>query len=144
MAMKKLLVIVVSLLVAVAALGEWRGWFSMTKDGKVAVQVDQAKFKEDHEAFSKTVGEKAKTLKDQVSKLWKNTEGLTGDDKAHAEKELAELEKKHERLEKQLKELENAGPDKFETIKQDLSKNIEEVEKKIEEATPKLAKAKDN
>ena len=141
--MRKLLVVVLVLVVAVGALGYWRGWFSMTKEGKVDVQVVPAKFKQDKEAFSKSVGEKTKAMKDKVARLWKKAEGLTGDDKAHAEKELAELEKKHERLEKQLKELEDAGQDRFESIKQDLSKSLEEVEKKIEELTKKLEKGKD-
>ena len=56
---------------------------------------------------------------------------------------LAELEKKHDRLEQQIKELEDAGQDRFESIKQDLSKTLEEVEKKIEELTKKLEKGKD-
>jgi predicted nucleic acid-binding Zn-ribbon protein len=141
--MKKLLVVVLVLLVGVAALGYWRGWFSATKEGKADVQVDRAKFKQDKEAFSKTVGENTKALKGKIASLWKNAEGLTGDDKAHAKKELAELEKKHERLEKQLKELEDAAPDKFESIKQDLSKALKEVEQKIEELTQKLDKEKD-
>ena len=141
--MKKLLVVVLVLVVAVGALGYWRGWFSVTKEGKVDVQVDPAKFKQDKEAFSKTVGEKAKAMKDQVASLWKKSEGLTGDDKAHAQKELGELEKKHDRLEQQIKELEDAGQDRFESIKQDLSKTLEEVEKKIEELTKKLEKGKD-
>jgi len=130
--------------VATAALGYWRGWFSVAKEGKVDVQVDAAKFKQDKEAFSKVASEKAKSLKDQVASFWKKSEGLTGDDKAHAEKELAELEKKHERLEQQLKELESAGQDKFESIKQDLSKSLDDVEKKIGELTKKLDKGKDN
>ncbi len=142
--MKKLLIFVVVLVVAVGALGYWRGWFSVTKEGKVDVQVDPVKFKQDKAAFSKTVGEKAKSMKDQVASLWKKSEKLTGDDKAHVEKELAELEKKHERIEKQLKELEDtSGPDKFEGIKQYLSKSLEEVDKKIEDLTKKLEKGKD-
>jgi hypothetical protein len=36
-------------------------------------------------------------------------------------------EKKHEGLEKKHKELEDAGQDRFESIKQDLSKTLEEV-----------------
>jgi chromosome segregation ATPase len=141
-AMKRLLVVVLVLVVAVAALGYWQGWFSVAKEGKVGVQVDPAKFKQDKAAFSKTVGEKANALKDKVARLWKKAEGLTGDDRAHAEKELAELEKKHERLEQQLKELAEAGEDKFEGIKQDLSTALEEVEQKIEEWTKKLEKGK--
>jgi chromosome segregation ATPase len=115
----------------------------VTKEGKVSVQVDPKKFKQDKAAFSKTVGEKAKAMKDNVAGLWKRSEGLTGDDKAHAQKELGELEKKHDRLEKQIKELEEAGEDKFENIKQDLAKALEEVEKKTEELTKKLEKGKD-
>jgi predicted transcriptional regulator len=141
--MKKLLVVVLVLVVAVGALGYWRGWFTVTKDGKVDVQVDPAKFKQDREAFSKTVGEKTKSMKDQVASLWKKTEGLTGDDKTQAQKELDELIKKHDRLEQQLKELEVAGHDRFESIKQDLSKTLEEVEKKTEELAKRLAKGKD-
>jgi predicted nucleic acid-binding Zn-ribbon protein len=141
--MKKLLVVVLVLLVGVAALGSWRGWFSVTKEGTVDVQGDPAKFKQDKEAFTKTVGENTKALKSKIASLWKNTEGLKGDDKAHAEKELTELEKKHERIEKQLKELEVASSEKFESIKQDLSKTLKDVEQKIEELTQKLAKEKD-
>jgi TolA-binding protein len=140
---KKLLISLLVVVVAVGVLGYWRGWFSVTKEGNVAVQVDSTKLKQDKDEFGKTVGEKAKVMKDQVANLWKKTEGLTGDDKAHAKQELAELEKKHERLEKQIKDLEDSGQDKFESIKQDLSKNLEEVEKKIEELTKKLDKGKD-
>jgi chromosome segregation ATPase len=141
--MKNLLVVVVVLLLGSAALGYWQGWFSVAKEGRLDVQVDSAKFKQDKLAFSKTAGEKAKAMKEQVAKLWTKVEGLTGEDKAHAEKELAELEKKHGRLEKQLKELEDAGPDRFESRKQDLSKALEEVDHKIEELTKKLEKGKD-
>jgi cell division protein FtsB len=141
-AMRRILVVVLLLVVAVGALGYWRGWFSVTREGQVDVQVDQAKFKQDKVAFSKTVGEKAKAIKDQVASLWNKTEGLTGDDKAHAQKELGELRKKHDRLEQQIKELEDASQDGFESIKQDLSTTLEEVEKKIEELTKKLEKGK--
>ena len=141
--MKKFLVFVFVLIVAIGALGYWRGWYSLTKEGKVDVEMDVAKFKQDREAFSKTAGEKTKALKDQVANLWKKTEGLTGDEKAHTQKELAELEKKHERLEKQLKELADTGQDRFESIRQDISKALEEVDQKIAELTKKLEKRKD-
>ena len=141
--MKKLLIVVLVLLVGVAALGYWRGWFSVTKEGTVDVQGDPAKFKHDKEAFTKTAGEDTKELKGKIASLWKKTDGLKGKDKDDAQKELTELEKKQERLEKQLKELEDSAPDKFESIKQDLSKNLQEVKQKIEELTQKLAKGKD-
>jgi DNA anti-recombination protein RmuC len=141
--MKRFLVFVLLVAVAVGALGYWRGWFNVTNDGKVAVHIDPAKFKKDKDAFSKTVGAKTKVMKDQVASLWKKTEGMTGDDKAQAQKELEELKQKHNRLELQLSELEVAGHDKFESIKQDLTKALDEVEKKIEELTKKLDKGKD-
>lgn len=133
--MKRFLVVVVVLVVAVGALGYWRGWFSVTKAGKVDVQVDSAKFKQDKEAFSKTAGEKAQAAKGQIADLWKNAEGLTGDEKSLAQKQLGELEKKHERLEQQNKELDDAGPGRFETIRQDLAKTLAEVEQEISELT---------
>jgi chromosome segregation ATPase len=141
--MKNLVVAVLVVLAGVVALGYWRGWFNVTKEGTTHVQVDRAKFEQDKEAFGKTVGKKTKALKEELASLWTKAEGLTGDDKAHAKTELAELEKKHERLEKQLKELEDASSDKFDSIKQDLSNNLREVEQKIEELTKKLAKGKD-
>jgi phage-related minor tail protein len=141
--MKKLLVVVLVLIVAVGVLGYWQGWFSVTTNGKVEVQVDAAKFKQDKEAFSKTVGEKTRTMKEQVANLWKKSEELTGDDKAQAQKELGELKKKHDRLEQQIKELDAAGQDRFESIRQDLSNNLADVEKRIEELTKKLEKGKE-
>ena len=141
--MKRLLIFVLVILVGVAALGYWRGWFSVTNGGNADVRVDPAKFKQDKEAFSKSVGEKTKALKDKIAGLWTKADVQTGDEKTQARKELAELEKKHERLEKQLKELEGADADKFESLKQDLSKSLEDVEKKIDELTQKLAKGKD-
>ncbi len=136
--MKKLLVFILVLAVAVGVLGYWRGWFHFSKEGPAGVQFDPAKFKQDKEAFSKAVGAKARAMKNRVAGLWKKSEGLTADDKAHAQKELGELKKKHDRLEQQIKQLDGADPDKFEGIKQDLSKNLEEVDKKIDELTEKL------
>jgi len=141
--MKKLLVVVLVLIVGVGALGYWRGWFTVTKEGKVELQTDPAKFEQDKKVFSKAAGEKANSLKEQFASLWKKSEGLTGDEKARAQKELGELKEKHDRLEKQIKDLDDAGEDRFEGIKQDLSKNLAEVEKKIEELTKKLEKGKD-
>jgi DNA repair exonuclease SbcCD ATPase subunit len=138
--MKKLVLVVLLLLVGVAALGYSRGWFNGTREGNV--QVDSEKFKKDKENFSQTVGEKSNGMKNKIANLWKTSDGLMGDDKAETKKELSELEKKHERLEKQLKELEEAGEDRFDGLKHDIAKSLEEVEQKIEELTQKLSKAK--
>lgn len=139
--MKRVLVIALVLLVAVLALGYFQGWFSVSREG--GVQVNAEKFKQDKAAFSKTVGEKTKALRDKVAKLWKSSEGLTGDEQAQAKKELGELEKKHDRLEQQIQELEQAGQDRFGTLKEDLSKSLDEVEQKIGELTKKLEKGKE-
>lgn len=141
--MRKFLVVVLVVIVAVGALGYWRGWFSVTRAGKVDVQVDSAKFKQDKEEFSKTVGAKAQAMKGQIANLWKNAEGLTGDEKDQAKNELGELQKKHDRLEQQIKELDDAGAGKFESIRQDLSKTLAEVERHIEELTTKLERGKE-
>jgi len=141
--MRRFLVVALVLVVAAGALGYWRGWLSLTKAGKVDVQVDSAKFKQDKEEFRKVVGQKAKGMKGQIARLWENVEGLAGDEKDQAQKELVELEKKHDRLQQQIKELDDAGPGRFESIRQDLSNTLEEVEKHIEELTKKLEKGKE-
>ena len=64
-------------------------------------------------------------------------------DKAQVRTELGDLKKKHERLEQQIKELEDSGQDKFESIKEDLSKSLEHVDQKIAELTKKLEQGKD-
>ncbi|MDB5309342.1 MAG: hypothetical protein JWO38_3544 [Gemmataceae bacterium] len=141
--MRKFLVVVLVLVVAGGVLGSWRGWFSVSKEGTVDVEVNPAKVKQDKDTFSKTVGEKAKAMKNRVVGLWEKSEGLTGDDKARAQKELGELNNQHDRIEQQIKELEVADQDRFESIKQDLSKTLGEVEKKIEDLRKKLEKGKD-
>ena len=133
--MRNLLIVGLVVLVAIGAVGYWRGWFSVTKEGA-------AKYEEDKAAFSKSASEKAKAVKNRLASLWRKSEGLSGEEKAQAEKDLGELEKKHERLEKQLKELDDAGNDKFDGIKQDLSKTLAEVERKIDELEEKLEPAK--
>jgi flagellar motor switch/type III secretory pathway protein FliN len=141
--MKKLLFIVLVLIVCVAALGYWRGWLKVDKGSSTEVQIEPAKFKQDKDAFRMTVVDKTKGLKQKIASLWTKAESLTGDEKAHAKQELAELEKKHERLENQLKELESANAGEFESIKHDLASSLAEVEMKIGELMKKMAKGKD-
>ncbi len=74
---------------------------------------------------------KAKSIKEQLADLWKKTEGLTGEEKAHGQKELTELNANHERVEQQTKELDEVNDDRFETFRQDLSKNLDGMEMKI-------------
>lgn len=137
--MKRLLVFIVIVLIGVGILGYSRGWFDVSKEGGVAV--DRDKFEKDKTAFNQMVSEKAKAMKDAISNLWKKSK-LSDADKASAEKELKELEAKHDRLEAQLKELQQAGEQGFQTLKADLTKALEEVERRTEELTKKLQKKK--
>jgi hypothetical protein len=139
--MKNLLFMALVLAVVIGAVGYWRGWFNVTDHGKVEVQVDKSNFNQDKKAFSKSVGEKASAIKAQVERLWDKSNALTGDEKAQTQKELTELKTKHDRLVQQIKELDDAGEDKFESIKKDLSRALEDVEKKSDELTKKLEKA---
>jgi hypothetical protein len=126
--------------VAAGAVGYWRGWLSVTNEGKVEVQVDAGKFNQDKEAFSKSVGDKAETMKDQVAGLWEKSEGLTGDEKTRVQTELGELKKKRDQLDQKIKELEGVDLNKFESIRRDLLKALEEVEGKIEDLRNNLDK----
>ena len=132
--MRNILIFVLVLAMAAGAVGYWRGWFTVTKDGKVDVQGNPTKFQQDREAFSKSVTAKATALKQRVHSLWEKSDKLSDADK----KELADLKTKHDRLEQQIKELDDAGEDKFDSIKQDLSKTLEDVEKRIEELAKKV------
>lgn len=137
--MKRLVIFLLVVLVAVGALGYWRGWFTMGDDGR-HVQVDAEKFKKDKEAFTRTVSEKAKAMKGMVANLWKKSKTLTDADKTGAEKELKALEEKHDRIEQQLKDLERTGEQNFQSLKDDLNKAMEDIEKRTGELMKKLHK----
>jgi TolA-binding protein len=134
--MRNLLIVVLFLAVAAGVVGYWRGWYSFAKESKVGVESHPTKFTKDREAFSKSVSDKAKSLKQQVESLWAKSDKLSDADK----KELADLKIKHDRLEQQIKELDDAGEDKFDGIKQDLSTNLKDVETRIEELSKKVEK----
>jgi uncharacterized protein HemX len=139
--MKKLLLFVLLLAVVVGVVGYVRGWYTVSENKK-DIQFDAAKFDHDKKAASKKVSEDAKLLKEKAANLWKKTEGLTGDDKVQAQKDLGELQSKHDRIEKQIKDLDEAGEDKFAGIEADLKKSLQEVEDKIKELSAKLEKGK--
>jgi uncharacterized coiled-coil DUF342 family protein len=141
--MRGFLVFVLVAAVAVGALGYWRGWFTVSDNGKVDVEVNKTKFQQDKATFGKTVSDKAHALEGKVDHLWHKSQGLTGDEKVHVQKEITELKAKRDRLERQIKDLDDAGQDKFESLKEDLSKNLDEVEKKIDDLSKKLEKVTD-
>jgi archaellum component FlaC len=137
--MKNLAVIILVLLVAIGLLGWYQGWFTVTKkDGKVDLQVHSDKFKADRDSFTKDAGEKIKAMKDSIAGLSKKSEKLKGDEKERVQTEIHDLEKTHDKLEKQISDLSAAAEPRFESIKQDLTKQLENVDKKIAELTKKL------
>jgi hypothetical protein len=141
--MKKLLIVVVVLLAAAAGLAYWQGWFTVTKeDGKLQVKMNPEKFKKDREAFGNKVRAETKAVEERIASLRKKTEGLSADQKAEAEKKLHELEQEHKGLEKQIRDLDAAGEDQFSGIREGLSKSLAEVDRKIDDLTKKLDKAR--
>lgn len=139
--MKRLLIFIVVVLVAVGALGYYRGWFTVDKEAH-QVHVDADKFKKDRDEFTKAVSERAKKMKDAVAGLWSKSKGLTDADKTGAEKELKALEEKHDRIEQQLKELERTGEQNFQGLQEDLNKALTDIETRIGDLTKKLHKEK--
>ncbi len=141
-AMKKLLIAVVVLVLLAGGIGLWRGWFTVTQEGKLNIHADPVKFKQDRDALGKSIGEKAKAMKVRIADLVKKSEGLKGEDKVRVEQELAQLQKKHDLLEQQIKEIAASGQDTFGMLERELTENHDAVEKLIEELTKKLEKGK--
>jgi len=127
--MKNFLVTVVVIVIAVGALGFWRGWFDFgsNKHGdkvQANLNIDLNKFKQDKDAFKKTLGDKSKTLKDKLLSLKDKAKGLSGDAKAKAEKEIDTLSKKHETIESKLKEVDDSTEEKFRALKDSLADEL--------------------
>ena len=53
------------------------------------------------------------------------------------------MDDKAEMIEQQMKELNDAGQDRFASLKEDLTKSLHEVDSKIQEMSKKLDKGKD-
>lgn len=137
--MRTLATIILVLLIAFGIVGYFEGWFTVTNtDGKTNLQFDRDKFSADRDAFGKTVSEKTHELSNSIAGLWKKSEKLKGDEKEHVQAELKDLEVERDKLEKQIKDLGAAAQPKFESIKQDLSTRLADVEKKIADLNKKL------
>src|SRR6516164_7619211 len=109
--MKNLLVVVVVLLIAVCALGFWRGWFEVggrKDEGKAqaSLKVDLNKLKEDKDHFKRALSDRAKSMKEKLASLKDKAKNATGQAKAEVENEIASLSKKHESIESKMKEVE--------------------------------------
>ena len=92
--MKGTLAILAVILLAVAGIGFWQGWFSFAKDSKVGVTVDTGKMDQDKKAFSKAVGDKVASLKETLSGLWKKSETVKAEEATALKKELEGLRSK--------------------------------------------------
>lgn len=139
--MKTNLAILAVILLAVAGIGFWQGWFSFTEDSKVGVMVDTGKMDQDKKAFSKAVGDKAASLKETISGLWKKSETVKAEEATALKKELDELNQAHEDLEKQIKSLVDTDHEKFEAAKTALEKSLSAVDAKIQDVAKKIEKA---
>jgi hypothetical protein len=129
--MKKVLAVLAVVVVVLAVVGFWRGWFTVEtskEDGKVHADltVNKDKFKQDKAKLKAKAAEKSKALKEQLAGLREKAKGLSGEEKAKADKEIDDLSKKHEGLEAHLKDLEEAGEEKFEHLKKSITSMIEE------------------
>jgi hypothetical protein len=129
--------------IAIAAVSFWRGWFeigSPKKEGdrvSTNLDVNLAKFKHDKESFKKYIGEKSKSMKEELDALVEKSKGLTGDARVKAEKEIDTLKSKHTNIEDKLKELEASGEEKFEEIKNAVKKEFDGEKTKIDAGKPK-------
>jgi hypothetical protein len=141
--MKNFLILVLVILIAVAGVAYWRGWFEFGKgpEGKgPGVSVHKEKYQQDKVAFKKWFGDKTKSLKDRIAHMRDKSKDLKGDDKAKADKEIEDLQKKHDTLTGKAKTVEEAGEDDFESLKKDVTREVEEAEKaekKSEDKPPK-------
>ncbi len=129
--MSKLLAVVLLLILAVVAVGFWRGWFdfdSKKEDGKLHADfsLNKEKFKQDKENLKMKVAEKSKALKDKLASLRDKTKALSGDAKVKADKEIADLTKKHEALDAKLKDIEDSSEEKFESLKRGVAEAVDE------------------
>jgi hypothetical protein len=130
---KGFLICIAVLVVAVVALGFWRGWFEVggkKEDEKAHANVDVNlnKLKADKDAFKKLLGEKTRAMKDKIVNLEHKAKELTGDAKTKMEKEIASLTKRHETLEKKMGEVEGSSEEKFKELTNSLTSDVEESE----------------
>ena len=132
--MKKVLVALVVLVVALGGVAWWQGWIKFekkTEDGQthVGVAINKEKFQQDRDKLKKAAGDRSKALKDQLAKLRDKAKGLTGTDKEKADKEIDALSKKHEALETKMKDLDGVAEDKFEALKKDVEGHLQDADK---------------
>jgi hypothetical protein len=116
--MKNLLWAVVIIVVLIAAVGVWRGWFEFgAKKGQgeagANVNVNVNKFKQDKENFRKYLAEKSKAMKEKLAGLTDKAKTLSGDAKAKLEKEIEDLTKKHTNLEAKAKAVDESTEENF-------------------------------
>jgi hypothetical protein len=125
-AMKTLLFAVVLIVLAVAGVGFWQGWFEVggkKEDNKIHadLNVNVDKLKQDKESLKKLLAEKTRVMKDKLAGLKEKSKDLSGAAKARAEEEIALLSKKHENLSARMKEVEESTAEKLEDLKKSIT-----------------------
>ncbi|MFO0820523.1 MAG: hypothetical protein U1A77_21430 [Pirellulales bacterium] len=103
--MRRFLIAVVVLAIAMGAIDYGRGWFSLTKEDSLDLQVDADNSPHDRTAFRNAFSEQLRSTKDKLATLRKQTERLTSDDRSLIQQQLDDLAEEYDRLEKQINEL---------------------------------------
>ena len=86
--MRRLVILALVLVVAVGALGYWRGWFNVTDVGKVEVKVDSVKLKQDKKPSARRSARKPRRRKSRSPSSGKRPKGLMGPTKPIWKKSL--------------------------------------------------------
>jgi hypothetical protein len=128
--MKKFLFAVVAIVILIAALGYWRGWFEFGArhdQGGVGanVNVNVNKFKQDKENFKKYLAEKSRSMKDKLAALKDKAKGLRGEARAKADKEIDSLTKKHSDLEAKAKQVDDTAEEHLEGLMKSVKSELE-------------------
>jgi hypothetical protein len=140
--MSKIMATLFLIIVIAATLGYWRGWFSVTKNGKLDVQLDRTNFQEDRDAFTTSVREKAVALKADAAKLWHKVDGLSTNEKKEIQNEIDLLNTKHDRIETQIEALNQSKQVQFETLRLDLSTNLTDIDNRLQTLQKKFEPSK--
>jgi chromosome segregation ATPase len=122
--MKKLLVFLLVLAVAVGGVGYWRGWYTF---GKGHPSVNREKFKQDRDTFKQAAGKKLHSLKDLLTRKKSEAKNLTGEAKAKKEKESADLEEQYKQLSAKINSLDEVTEDKLDSVEKDLNKDLDDL-----------------
>jgi hypothetical protein len=109
-----LLPLILVLVIAIAGLAWYKGWFTVDKDpetGKTKINMHADAFKKDKEAFLKSAGDAYTKGKDKLAGMMGKAKDAKPEDKANLDKEIDTLKKQLADLEEAKKKAEAATDD---------------------------------